>query len=78
MNCGMLEAGWRPGRAGDADRKRRGRAVQHVAHELGISYPPETRLRQIVLVYWHSGPERVRTVFSSRQVLLFYLIQTDP
>ena len=64
---GCVEAGWRAGRAGEADRKRRGRAVQHVGREIGVSYPRSTRLAQVARKHWHSGPEMVYTVVSAAQ-----------
>ena len=72
-----MQAGWRAGRVGHADMKRRGRAVQHVARELGVVYPPNTRLSRIASVHWHSPPSNVFTVLSARQGTRFMILQTN-
>ena len=50
-----------------ADMKRRARAVAHVARQLGVTYPARTRFAEIASPYWHSPPQRERTVLSASQ-----------
>ena len=63
---------WRPGREGAADRKRRGRAVQHVARQLGVTYPAKTQFTQIARRYWLNPPQNVYTVLSAQQETLVF------
>ena len=65
---GYAEGGWRAGREGAADEKRRARAVQHVARQLGVRYPRRTRFDVIARPFWHSPPQNVHTVLSAQQV----------
>ena len=64
---GCPEAGWRQGALGKADCKRRGRAVAHVARQLGVAYPANCNSAHIARVHWHSPPQLVQTVLTAQQ-----------
>ena len=60
---GGVEAGRRTGLAGRADCKRQGRAVQHVAHQLGVDYRSRVRLSSIARFSFGTARQRMCILF---------------